>query len=127
MTDDCIHDLDITHTLNSDGIPVFVSRLATMANCSLSAKRLSPELEALQEETLELDREWFEKHPWAGRYSRPLSDAEAILYANMQGLELNPRDLLIVHGAVTVIWLTPVLRARLFHDVTVSLLPEPGA
>lgn len=67
------------------------------------------------------DRDFFEAHPWAQEYRRPLAWSEGVALAAAHGLPLGTR----LAGRVTVRRVAPGVRARLFQGVTVR--PPAGA
>lgn len=90
-------------------------------------------LEAMCERTALLDAEWFQAHPWADHFRRPLEDDEVIRWCLSLGIPIEGLVAVVVSGWVVVRRtgqrmvdgrLEGGLRIREYHHVAISALED---
>lgn len=75
------------------------------------------------------DRAWFEEHPFADFYRRPVTWGEGadLIVQNPDMVELSKSHHLAVQGHVRVELMRDDVRLRKFEDVWFMVAPRPGA
>jgi len=68
------------------------------------------------------DRAWFEAHPWAPEYRRPLTYSERVTLAAAHGLPIGAK----VTGRVTVRFAAPGIRVRSFACGLATFSQDPA-